>query len=61
MWVPGGIPAKMARKDLPIYGNNGHKPVRFDGDNSYPYNFNKFKMLFGIVDTENDEEETDGN
>ena len=40
---------------------NGHKPVRFDGDNAYPYNFNKLKMLFGIVDTEDDEEETDGN
>lgn len=37
--------------------NNGHKPVRFDGDNSYPYNFNKFQMLFGIDDTEEDEDE----
>ncbi|MBP3039721.1 hypothetical protein J9303_09505 [Bacillaceae bacterium Marseille-Q3522] len=37
--------------------NNGHKPVRFDGDNSYPYNFDKFKMLFGIDDTEEDEDE----
>ena len=47
--------------ELEFEYNNGHKPVRFDGDNAYPYNFNKFKMLFGIVDTENDEEETDGN
>ncbi|WP_291549169.1 hypothetical protein [Clostridium sp. HMP27] len=37
--------------------NNGHKPVRFHGDNSYPYNFNKFLMLFGIDDTEEDEDE----
>lgn len=37
--------------------NNGHKPVRADGDNSYPYNFDKFKMLFGIDDTEEDEDE----
>ena len=37
--------------------NNGHKPVRFDGDNSYPYNFDKFQMLFGIDITEEDEDE----
>ena len=36
---------------------NGHKPVRFDGDNSYPYNFDKFQMLFGIDVTEEDEDE----
>lgn len=30
--------------------NNGHKPVRIDGDNAYPYNFYKFRMLFGIDD-----------
>lgn len=35
---------------------NGHKPVKFDGDNSYPYNFDKFQMLFGIDDTEEDDE-----
>lgn len=33
---------------------NGHKPVRFDGDNSYPYNFDKFQRLFGIDVTEED-------
>ena len=37
--------------------NNGHKSVRFDGDNSYPYNLDKFQMLFGIKDTEEDEDE----
>ena len=37
--------------------NNGHKPVRFDGDNSYPYNFDRLKMLFGIDDTEEDDDE----
>lgn len=37
--------------------NNGNKPVRFDGDNSYPYNFDKLQKLFGIYDTEEDEDE----
>ncbi|SDY44923.1 hypothetical protein [Tindallia californiensis] len=38
--------------------NNGHKPVRFNGDNSYPYNFDKFQMLFGINEAgEEDEDE----
>lgn len=41
--------------ELEVEFSNGHKAVRFSGDNSYPYNFNKFKMLFGIED----EEETD--
>ena len=36
---------------------NGHKPVRFDGDNSYPYNFERLKIIFGIDDTEEDEDE----
>jgi hypothetical protein len=40
--------------ELEFEYNNGHKPVRFNGDNSYPYNFNSFKMLFGIDDTEED-------
>lgn len=31
---------------------NGHKPVRSEGDNSYPYNFKQFQMLFGINVTE---------
>lgn len=43
--------------ELEFEYNNGHKPVRFDGDNSYPYNFNKFQMLFGIDDTKGDEDE----
>lgn len=43
--------------ELEFEYNNGHKPVRLDGDNSYPYNFDKFKMLFGIDDTEEDEDE----
>ena len=42
--------------ELEFEYNNGHKPVRFDGDNSYPYNFDKFQMLFGIDDTEEDDE-----
>lgn len=43
--------------ELVIEYYNGHKPVRFDGDNSYPYNFDKFQMLFGIDETEEDEDE----
>lgn len=42
---------------LEIEYNNGHKPVRIDGDNSYPYNFDKFQMLFGINDTDEHEDE----
>ena len=45
--------------ELEFEYNNGHKPVRFDGDNAYPYNFNKLKMLFGIFDVEEHEEEAD--
>ena len=43
--------------ELEFEYNNGHKPVRFDGDNSYPYNFDRLKMLFGIDDIEEDEDE----
>lgn len=34
--------------EIEIEYNNGHKKVRFDGDNSYPYNFNDLQTLFGI-------------
>ena len=43
--------------ELEFEYNNDNKPVRFDGDNSYPYNFNKLQNLFGIYDTEEDEDE----
>lgn len=43
--------------ELEFEYNNGHKPVRFDGDNSYPYNFERLKTLFGIDDTEEDDDE----
>lgn len=43
--------------DLEIKFNNGHKSVKYNGDNSYPYNFDKFTMLFGIDNTEEDEDE----
>lgn len=43
--------------ELEFEYNNGHKPVRFNGDNSYPYNFDKFQMLFGIDDSRDDEDE----
>ena len=32
--------------ELEFEYNNGQRPVRFNGDNSYPYNFDKFQMLF---------------
>ena len=43
--------------ELKFEYNNGHKPVMFDGDSSYPYNFDKFQMLFGIDDTEEEDED----
>lgn len=44
--------------ELEFEYNNGHKPVRIYGVNSYPYNFDKFQMLLGIEDTgEEDEDE----
>ncbi|KGP76506.1 hypothetical protein JT05_04300 [Desulfosporosinus sp. Tol-M] len=43
--------------ELEFEYNNEHKPVRIDGDNSYPYNFNKFQMLFGIDETDENEDE----
>jgi hypothetical protein len=43
--------------ELEFEYDNGHKPVKFDGDNSYPYNFDKFQMLFGNDDTEEDDED----
>lgn len=43
--------------ELEFKYTNGHKPVMFDGDNSYPYNFDKFQTLFGIDETEEDEHE----
>ena len=43
--------------ELEFEYSNGHKPVRFDGDNSYPYNFDKFQRLFGIDVTEEGEDD----
>lgn len=43
--------------ELEFEYSNGHKPVRFDGDNSYPYNFDKFQRLFGVDVTEEDWDE----
>ena len=43
--------------ELEFEYSNGHRPVRYDGDNSYPYNFDKFQMLFGIEVIEEDEDE----
>ena len=43
--------------ELEFEYNNGQRPVRFNGDNLFPYNFDKFQMLFGIDVTEEDEDE----
>lgn len=43
--------------ELEFKYRNGHKPIRFDGDNSYPYNFNKFQRLFGIDDAGEEDED----
>lgn len=43
--------------ELEFKYNNGQKTVSFDGNNSYPYNLNKFKALIGIEDIEEDEHE----
>lgn len=43
--------------ELEFEYNNGHKPVRFNGDNSYPYNFDNFQMLHGIDTTDDNEED----
>jgi len=43
--------------ELEFEYNNGQRPVRFNGDNSYPYNFDKFQMLFGIDNTGEEEED----
>jgi hypothetical protein len=43
--------------ELEFEYNNGHKTERFEGDNSYPYNFERLKIIFGINDTEEGEYE----
>lgn len=30
--------------------DNGHKAVKFEGSNDYPYNFSDFLSLFGLSD-----------
>lgn len=34
--------------EIEIEYENGHRKVRFDGDNSYPYNFYDLQALFGV-------------
>lgn len=43
--------------ELEFEYSNGHKSVRSDGDNSYPYNFDKLQMLIGIDNSCEDEDE----
>ena len=33
---------------LYIYFSNGHKPLKIEGNNAYPYNFNKLTVLINI-------------
>ncbi len=42
--------------EVEIEYDNGHRNVRFNGDNAYPYNFNDLKVLFGIKEDSEDEE-----
>lgn len=42
---------------LQIEYSNGTKPTSYYGSNSYPYNFDKLKALFGIDDDIDDEED----
>lgn len=42
---------------LEVEYNNGHRPITFSGDNSYPYNFEKLNRLFGIEEFVEDEDE----
>ena len=43
--------------ELEFEYNNVYKPVRFNGDNSYPYNFDKFQMLFGVEEAGEEEDD----
>lgn len=43
-----------AQWKIEVEYNNGHKNVRFEGDNSYPYNFNDMKVIFGIKEDSED-------
>lgn len=43
--------------ELEFEFSNGHKPIRYGGDNSYPYNFDEFQALFGICYSLDEDEE----
>ena len=43
--------------ELEIYFSNEHKPVKIYGDNAYPYNFDVFQGLLGIVPDIDEQEE----
>lgn len=43
--------------ELEFKYSDGHKAVVFEGDNSYPYNFNTLRRLFGIDVIERDQDE----
>lgn len=42
--------------EVEIEYDNGHRSVRFDGDNSYPYNFNDLQALFSNPEDSEDDE-----
>ena len=41
---------------LYVYFSNGHKPLKIEGSNDYPYNFDKLTELFNIETMCDDEE-----
>lgn len=43
--------------EIEIEFSNGHRRVKYSGDNSYPYNFDGFKQLFGLIDISEDDDE----
>ena len=42
--------------EIEIEYDNGHRNVRLDGYNSYPYNFNELQAIFGIFEASEDDE-----
>lgn len=45
--------------ELEIHYNNGAKPFKSHGTNSFPYNFNEFQELLGIDTSTEDNDENE--